>query len=287
MIVQSSTPLTLTAYHRRYLQPIRDFIFQHQTVHVHFDWYESDQWLESVQPPTRLAWQNGRLIGFLAATAPREGWSWLRMLGLRGFGDRRGVLRTLWADLSAALKAQGAEQVALLATDDWVPKVVSEIGFQWVENVITLERKPGLLPPPSATTIRLRAAEPWDLEALLRIDQAAFQPPWQLTPDELRQAFRQSFSSSVAELNGEVVGYQFSTAGFGMSHLARLATHPVHQGVGVGSALVRHSIERLGRFGSLPVTLNTQASNVRSQRLYARFGFVPNGYDLPFMVMKE
>lgn len=285
MIAHSSTPLTLTAYHRRYLQPIRDFIFQNHLVHVHFDWYESDQWLESVQPPTRLAWQNGRLVGFLAATAPRSGWSWLRMLGLRGLGDRRDVLRTLWDDLTIELRTLGTHQVALLGTDDWVPRVAQDLGFNLVEQVITMERPTGPLPMPQRSTpVRLRPAEPWDLEAMLRIDEAAFEAPWQLAPDELRQGFRQSFSSSVAELNGEVVGYQFSTAGFGMSHLARLATHPVHQGIGVGGALLRHSIERLGRFGSLPVTLNTQSSNVRSQRLYSRFGFTPNGFDLPYMV---
>jgi len=138
VIAHSSTPLTLTAYHRRYLQPIRDFIFQNHLVHVHFDWYESDQWLESVQPPTRLAWQNGRLVGFLAATAPRSGWSWLRMLGLRGLGDRRDVLRSLWDDLTTELRTLGTHQVALLGTDGWVPKVAQELGFNLVEQVITM-----------------------------------------------------------------------------------------------------------------------------------------------------
>jgi ribosomal-protein-alanine N-acetyltransferase len=287
VIAPSSTPLTLTPYHRRYLQPIRDFIFQNPLVHVHFDWYESDHWLESLHPPARLAWQNGRLTGFIAATAPREGWSWLRMLGLRNYGDRRGVLRTLWADLQMELRSLGTERVALLGTEEWTGKVAPEMGFRFVENVITMQRLTGPLPPPQVTTpLRLRAAEPWDLEAMLRVDQAAFEAPWNLTPEELRQGFRQSFSTTVAELNGELVGYSFSTAGFGVSHLARLCTHSVHQGVGVGGALLRHSLERLGRYGSLPVTLNTQSSNVRSQRLYARFGFQPNGYDLPFMVAR-
>jgi ribosomal-protein-alanine N-acetyltransferase len=282
VIARPAAPLTLTPYHRRYLQPIRDFIFQHPLIHMHFDWYESDHWLEALNPPTRLAWQNGRLVGLLAATAPRDGYSWLRLIGLRGYGDQQGILQTLWADLLKELRSLGTERVALLGTEDWIPKVAPAMGFRLIEHVITLQRPTGPLPAPRPTPVRVRAAEPWDLEAMLRVDHAAFEAPWHLTADELRQGFRQSFSSTVAELDGTVVGYQFSTAGFGVCHLARLCTHPVHQGAGVGSSLLRHSLERLGRFGTLPVTLNTQASNLRSQRLYARFGFQPNGLNLPY-----
>jgi ribosomal protein S18 acetylase RimI-like enzyme len=60
-----------------------------------------------------------------------------------------------------------------------------------------------------------------------------------------------------------------------------LAVTPEAQGKGIGSALVADALRRFFRRGIYTMTVNTQANNHRSQRLYHLFGFERNGNDLP------
>ena len=45
-------------------------------------------------------------------------------------------------------------------------------------------------------------------------------------------------------------------------------------------------LSRFERRGVLSMTVNTQASNTRSQRLYTGFGFERTGYDLPVWMVE-
>ena len=49
----------------------------------------------------------------------------------------------------------------------------------------------------------------------------------------------------------------------------------------MGAALLARTLEGDGRRKLRHVTLNTQADNLTSQRLYARFGFAPTGQKYP------
>jgi [ribosomal protein S18]-alanine N-acetyltransferase len=276
------TPLTITPYQRRYLHPLRDLLFHSQSVHTHLDWHETDHWLDTQQVPMRLAWQNGRLVGMIAASAPLNNTSWIRLAATQDFIDQRAVLHALWQDLVTDLRAQEVRLVALLAVRDWITDYAQELGFTYQEDIITLARAGQTMPEPRPHRLMLRAAEPYDLETLARVDQAAFSAPWQLAADELRQAYRISASCTVALQEGRIVGYQLSTLYFDGAHLARLAVVPHMQGKGVGGVLLGDVLSRFFRRGVYSMTLNTQASNLQSQRLYRRFGFRPNGYDLPY-----
>ena len=78
-----------------------------------------------------------------------------------------------------------------------------------------------------------------------------------------------------------MVGYQLCSRHGAGAHLARLAVHPAAQGRGVASALIRGLLCDLRRQGIREISVNTQARNRRSQRLYERFGFLRNGKDHP------
>ncbi|MEO8611750.1 MAG: GNAT family N-acetyltransferase [Chloroflexota bacterium] len=276
------TPLTITPYQRRYLHPVRELLFQSQSVHTHLDWHETDQWLDTQQVPMRLAWQNGRLIGLIATSIPLHETCWIRLAAVQDFIDQGAVMRALWNDITTDLRAQNVRLVALLAVHDWIEDYALELGFKYQEDIITLARAGQLLPDPRRNTLTIRPTEPYDLETLTRVDQAAFSAPWQLAQDELRQAYRISASCTVALLDGRIVGYQLSTLYFDGAHLARLAVAPQLQGTGIGGALLGDALRRFFRRGVYSMTLNTQASNLQSQRLYRGFGFRPNGYDLPY-----
>jgi len=276
------TPLTITPYQRRYLRQVRDLLFHSQSVHTHLDWHETDQWLDTQQVPMRLAWQNGRLIGLTATSAPLNNTCWIRLAAVQDFIDQGAVLRAMWSDLVVELRALDVQLAALLGVRDWIVEYAPDLGFHYVEDIITLARGGQELPEPLPHRLTIRSAELYDLETMARVDQEAFTPPWQLAFDELRQAYRISASCTVALQDRQIVGYQLSTLYFDGAHLARLAVLPEFQGTGIGGTLLGDVLQRFFRRSVYSMTLNTQASNLPSQRLYRRFGFRPNGYDLPY-----
>jgi len=276
-----SIPLTLTVYERRYRQPVHDLIFRNYRVHTHLDWYESDQWLSTERGPVRLAWQHGRLVGLLAVSAPLNGASWIRLAAVHDQAAPESVLHALWDSLQPELHDLRAEQVAVLVLRDWIVEHLPSLGFRYREDVITLHRASRVLPEPPVNTLRIRAYTPDDLDTIVRVDQAAFAPPWQLSFDELHQATRMSAVCTVALRDAAIVGYQLSTFYYEGGHLARLAVAPEAQGTGVGATLLADLIHRFARRGIYGVTVNTQSTNHHSQRLYTRFDFHPNGYNLP------
>jgi ribosomal-protein-alanine N-acetyltransferase len=276
-------PVTITPYHRRHLQAIRDLLFHNDLVHTHLDWHDTDSWVESTDAILRLAWYKGRLVGLMGVSAPLNRACWIRLAAVQDFFyDPEGVLCALWDDLARALHEQQVNIVALLAVRDWIIRYTPTMGFVYGEEIVTLARYGDELPPPLPDTPIIRVAEIRDLPALVAVDQAAFDPPWQLSREEIRQAYRIASSCTVAVKNDGIVGYQLSTLYFDGAHLARLAVSPNAQGSGVGGALLGDLLRRFSRRGVHSMTVNTQASNQRSLGLYARFGFRPNGYDLPY-----
>jgi ribosomal-protein-alanine N-acetyltransferase len=137
---------------------------------------------------------------------------------------------------------------------------------------------PPLRPVPA---LSIRPINLKDLPVVEQIDRAAFMPVWQNSQDSLEQALRQSAFSTLAEINGAPVGYQISTTTAGGSHLARLAVLPAYQGRGVGFALLRHMLEEMAQRGARTVTVNTQANNAASLRLYEGIGFMRTGEAFP------
>ena len=75
--------------------------------------------------------------------------------------------------------------------------------------------------------------------------------------------------------------YQISTQHRQGGHLARIAVLPSEQGRGLGEGLAREALHFFQARGVRLVTVNTQADNHRSLRLYRRLGFDLFGYDVP------
>lgn len=284
MKADSVTTLTITPYQRRHLQAIRDLLFHSIHVHSHLDWLDSDQWLETGDTITQLAWQRGRLIGMVAVSAPLNGSTWIRLAAVSDYSDPESTLGVLWDSLVPQLKELGVHTIGLLIVNDWIVRFASALGFQYAEEIITLARHGKYIPPPLPNRPRIRVAEVHDIPRLAAVDQAAFGPPWQMSQYDLRQAYRTASSCTVAIRDDHILGFQISTFFFDGAHLARLAVHPTAQNQGVGGALLGDLLERYARRGIHMMTVNTQESNVQSRRLYQRFGFEPNGYNLPYWV---
>ena len=135
--------------------------------------------------------------------------------------------------------------VAAIVLQDWYHSLLINSGFSSRQSIVMLERDgqaPVDLSLPAGFSIRSMLQ--YDLPAVAEVDAAAFEPLWQNSLPSLERAYPQAVLATVAEADGQVLGYQLSTRNPLGAHLARLAVRPELQGRGVGRALVADLIQQ-------------------------------------------
>lgn len=249
-------------------------------LHRHLDWRDHLAWLG--RKPYWLLEENGEITAALACVAEPEEVAWVRLFAasLRCSPDRAWNL--LFARALEELRP-GGPAIVSLALREWYEELLRRKGFQHHQDIVVFlydDRPPA--PPQIDPSIRLREMLPDDLPAVAEIDHIAFEPIWRLSYDDLRFALEKSAYCTVAERDGEIVGYTMSSSTGIYAHLARLAVHPDMQGRRLGFALVQDLLEHfIDHLNFLGVTLNTQHNNHASLALYHKIGFRETGERFP------
>ncbi|MFZ1463444.1 MAG: GNAT family N-acetyltransferase, partial [Anaerolineae bacterium] len=114
----------------------------------------------------------------------------------------------------------------------------------------------------------------------------AFAAPWRATATDLAGLLLMSSHAAVAEVEGQAMGYAVSDVRGEIGVLARLAVHPTAQGQGLGRQLLTDALRSCRRSGATSVSLNTNAGNPTSQRLYSQHGFRLLGKRTPVMTLR-
>jgi ribosomal protein S18 acetylase RimI-like enzyme len=276
--------LEIVPYTRRYRRDLMRLVDDPGCwLHIHLDWYTVEEWLGLADAPITLALRGGRLVGALAASPAESGASWVRLIAI-DYGQEVGeVLGMLWDVTRIAARERGVTEMGVLALQPWLIPYLEPLGFTYHEDIVTLRREQADVLTPLRNDIRIRHTDWREAEIATEIDHAAFSPMWQLSLPTLRQAARSAASFTLAEWQGRPVGYQITTMhGHNAIHLARLAVRPDAQGIGVGGALLTEMLYGYALRGVLTCTVNTQGTNLQSQRLYIRYGFARTGYDMPY-----
>jgi ribosomal-protein-alanine N-acetyltransferase len=119
-----------------------------------------------------------------------------------------------------------------------------------------------------------------DLPSVEALDRVAFDPPWQMDSDALRETKERSLLAAALVLEGRIAGYLMAVATSHGVHLTRLAVHPNDQGRGFGRALTAYALNHFHQRGAPWITVNTQSGNRRSRQLYRSMGFseLPEAY---------
>jgi GNAT superfamily N-acetyltransferase len=274
------TQLQITLYERQHRNELLNLSYYSQWTHKHLDWYKTGQWIDRDEGIIYLAWQDSKLVGYIGLSLPLHGASWVRLLGVRDGVVPRPIIEHLWWAVESHGLQLGINKFAVLMVTHWLAAYMGSLGFDYLEDIVTLNRASQSLPSVPISPVKVYSANSEDLPHITRVDQLAFRPPWQMTRHDLWQAFRISANATVALLDDEVVGYQISTRNRAIGHLARLAVMPNRQGKRIGSILLHELLSKFDRRGIKSVTVNTQVSNESSHRLYSHYGFQHNGFDL-------
>jgi len=238
--------------------------------HQHLDWFTALDLID--QEPFLLALSDRQLVACLACAPESPQVAWLRLVAIASGVPLSRVWADLWPAAESQLRSAGVARVAALPTTEWPASLLKASGFVEVNQVVFLEWS-GLSPQPYKGFPGLRALRPPDLDGVAGVDRRAFAPLWQLSKASLAKATEQSAVASVIEAEGRVMGYQVSTASAFGAHLARLAVDPDLRRQGAGTALILDAIRGLTRRGLRRVTVNPQADNEPSLRLYESRGF--------------
>jgi ribosomal protein S18 acetylase RimI-like enzyme len=203
------------------------------------------------------SWRGHRDTGYLAPLTPPEQISRAGLDRARERLARRGYRQVLTAALTAA------EQ-----------PVFRSAGFTVHERLHLLRHD--LFDIPSvASPCRLRRVRPWERNAVLAVDQAAFDTFWQLDASSLREAVQATpVTRFRVAVDRRISGYAITGHAGDTGYLQRLAVHPARQGRGIGAALVADALRWLRARGASAASVNTQEANDRALSLYEQIGFV-------------
>lgn len=149
-----------------------------------------------------------------------------------------------------------------------------EAGLHVVQRVVVyrLDRPARLAAKAPIGRVSIREAGPEDLDAINRVDRAAFDGFWRYDTGQLARLLTDG-RAAVAEEGGTLIGYTLATISGVEGSVGRLAVAPGHRRRGIGAALASEAVAWLAGRGARAVTLSTQHDNDASRALYAALGF--------------
>jgi ribosomal-protein-alanine N-acetyltransferase len=250
---------------------IANLMYFEPHVHRHLDWRGPLDWLGV--PEYWVLEQFGSVAAAMACPPDPEGVAWLRLFAHSSALPLAEAWDTLWQNAKTALQGRGLT-VSAITVNDWLSTLLSDSGFDSKQQIVVLEYNSHSFQQrqiPDGVIFRRMTEK--DLPVVAVVDAAGFAPLWRNSVSALKSGFSQAGFATVAEMNGEVVGYQISTRNSFGAHLARLAVVPQMQGRGLGYLLVQDLLHQAHFSGLYRITVNTQNDNAKSLALYQKIGF--------------
>lgn len=259
---------------------LRTFINGPQLAFEHLDWLPSQSRLS--EESTFCLMDDDEIQAVLSVAPENRNFAWVRFFFSQRDGNHNANFDQLLDHAKIWLKTKQIPQLFSLATSDWFERLLKRSVFRPINQIISLncqKIQDTVVHPPKDVQIRpMRLADIPELESL---DELCFRPPWQLNQSSLEKSYIKGSNSSVASQAGRLVGYQITDNVFDHLHLARIAVHLDLQNQGIAHQLITEMINFFKDYNIQTYSVNTQADNFASLRLYHSFGFKEEGRPTP------
>lgn len=241
-------------------------------LHTKFSGNDLSYWLASREG--FLAEHSTEPVGFLLyAQTSRESAS---IIGL-AVGDRWDedqILAILFQKALPVLRRRGISTLTCVTAAKWTGEALRRhLNFTFRGSLASYLKVDWYVPEFAQSVISINRASRADAAEILLVDRTAFPPLWQQDEQAIFTSLQRDGFLLKAEWKDVLVGYACGTSNGSYGHINRLAVHPQVQGQGVGKRLLAESISHFHQSGIHRVSLNTQANNTASRRLYEQFGF--------------
>ncbi len=270
----SSSKIQIIEAKKTNYQQVANFLNQNIKAHRHLDWIPPVDWLGV--SPFLLETLKGEIQAVLCASPETKESAWIRSFACQPKINVESHWKRLLIEAIRVLRTKGVKRLAGLGIHPWFEELLTSFGFKNRQNVVVLSWE-GVFPEERNinNNIIIRPMHFDDLAVVERIDHLAFDPLWQNSLKSLAKALEQNGISTVAVLQGQIVGYQISTTMTVYGHLARLAVNPDYQRQRIAYTLVDNLLRQFDSQGFWRVTVNTQSDNIQSLGLYRQMHFKP------------
>ena len=259
---------------------LKAFIYGPQLAFEHLDWLPSQSRLS--EESTFCLLDADEIQAVLSVAPENRNFAWLRFFFAHRDGNHNANFEQLIDHAKIWLKDNQISKLYSLATSEWIERLLIKHGFQLNNQIVSLSSqeltvKARTLPE----NLQIRPMRLDDIPELESLDELCFRPPWQLNQSSLEKSYSKGANSSVVSQAGKLVGYQITDNVFDHLHLARIAVHPDMQGRGIARQLMAEMISFFKDYAIQTYSVNTQADNLASLRLYHSFGFKEEGRPTP------
>lgn len=219
------------------------------------------------------------LRSFLLSQTVNPPAAWIGGFGV-SWTESRSYLRFLdvqLESLSEQLIRRGVQNLYYSGNDlenDWLREPLLQRGFAPFRRLYAYDKFDYKVPTQGNQEVRPRRAEARDIPAILKLEELCFEQLWRYDAASLADIMYTHPYFIVAELDGQVIGYQFNALDGEYGYLVRIAVHPACNGRGIGARLMAEAIRFFKSARSTRIMLNTQEENAHAHRLYEWFGFV-------------
>lgn len=257
---------------------ITDFIEHCSLIQRHLDWEPLLGWLDT--PPFLKFVNDAHIEGVFASPPDPPGVAWIKCFACGNKQKAQGIFQSMLMQALHVLEKK-VHRIMALGLQPWFVTLLEKNNFTLIQNVVVLKHMHFSQTDTQECDAFIRPMELLDIEQVAYVDAAAFEPIWSLSRKGLQAAFFQSAHTSVAELDGQIIGYELSTGNAHSAHLARVAVLPGYQKKFIGCALVSDMLTYFIHQGIREITVNTQDTNAASIHLYQKLGFILTGAQFP------
>jgi ribosomal protein S18 acetylase RimI-like enzyme len=229
--------------------------------------------------PSVGLFQGTSLRAFLLSQTLNPPSAWVGGFGVSWTESRASLryLDLLLEALAEPLEQRGVRNLYYSGNDlenDWLRSPLLQRGFTPFRQLYAYDKLDYSIPNEGNLQVSLRRAETRDIPILLRLEELCFEQLWRYDAASLADIIFTHPYFVVAELNGQVIGYQFNALDGEYGYLVRIGVHPAYNGQGIGARLMAEAIRFFKSARSTRIMLNTQEENTHAHRLYEWFGFV-------------